>query len=217
SFDKLSDVSGTYVGLDFSGKYESGFAKYEVLNNSLVQQTPASIAQLNDIENRSFGFREMTYNAIIKGAKGIVMWGDGVAAADGKTLVFVESRAWWTDIPKLRRELDQLLPALEKPPSKNLALFTTDPEVRFDIRQLDNQFVLIMLNSGAAQKLVTFVSPTYRINQITNYFDDSTISRPGTNSFSLTIPAHSTAVYSLSASEVKLEGLPPAPLPPTFN
>lgn len=216
-FDKLSDVSGTYVGLDPKEGYESGFAAFEIFRYSENQLTPASIAQLNDIADKPYGLRERIYNAITKDAKGIVVWGDGIQSEDNKGLKFVESRTWWADVPNLRREIDLLLPVLQQPSSSQFQLASNDPEIRYDIKQLQGRFILILLNPGSNSKSVAFSSSSHRIDEISHFFDDATLNHPRNSDFNLELAAHSTAVYRLAATESAQNNPAAAPMPPTFN
>lgn len=217
ALDKLSDVSGTYVGLDPKGGYESGFAAFEILRYSESQQTPASIAQLNDIADKPYSLRERVYNAITKGAKGIVVWGDGIQSEDKKELKFVESRTWWADVPKLRRELDLLLPVLQQPSPSQFQLASNDPEIRYDIKRMQDNFILILLNPGTKSKSVMFYSSSHRIDEISDFFGSSTLISPKNRVFNLELAPHSTAVYRLAATESAQNGPISAPMPPSFN
>ena len=217
ALDKLSDVSGTYVGLDPKESYESGFAAFEILRYSENQQTPASIAQLNDIADKPYSLRERVYNAITKGAKGIVVWGDGIQSEDKKELKFVESRTWWADVPELRRELDLLLPVLQQPSSSQFQLASNDPEIRYDIKRMQDNFILILLNPGTKSKSVMFSSSSHRIDEISAFFGSSTLISPKNRVFNLELAPHSTAVYRLAATESAQNGPISAPMPPSFN
>lgn len=200
-FSPFSDVAGTYVGYDsalpMSGRY-ANVGRFEVLQSLEKQRTPVSIAQLNSVEDTEHGFRLRVYDALIKGAKGIVYWGDDDPLVMG-TNDRVENREWWDDVPNLREELDELLPILKQPHWTTWTAASSDPNILFGTRDYDDEGYLIVANPQATPSKVTFtlsgLSPTEAWDFL---HEDAFVTLVQGGQFTVMLPAHSTAVYRLS-------------------
>lgn len=193
AFYSLSDVAGTYV--DFDTTESAG--NFEVLQNLPGQRTPASIAQINEVENTSYGFRLRVYDALIRGARGIVYWGDGKDNVADEVR-HVEYQAWWCDVKKLRREIDQLLPLLKQPYGVSWTAASSDADILVGRRDLNGEGYLIVANPKGTATRVVFTLSGITPSEVWNYFDDTFIALVQGGQFTVDLPAHSTAVYRLS-------------------
>ena len=104
----LIDVTGTYIpdeqGTDDRGAVGNSH-RFVILDNIHLQRCPAVIAQMNS--GIGHNFRARLYNAISKGAKGMVFWVDcasGCFADYGGFIPPIENQPWWADFPRIRRE-----------------------------------------------------------------------------------------------------------------
>ena len=112
---RLSDVCATYTGYASGNMMENGTDRIDLLQYAQKQDTPVSIAQINEVEETIYGMRMRVYYALIHGAKGVTWWGDGFApGVDMDVTKLAENRAWWSDIPNLRNEIDQMMPLIRQ-------------------------------------------------------------------------------------------------------
>ncbi|MFA6100605.1 MAG: carbohydrate binding domain-containing protein [Victivallaceae bacterium] len=185
---RLSDVCGTYYGMDGTAM-ESGPYKFDVLQYLQKQDIPASVNQINNVENTSYGMRMRIYYGLINGAKGFIWWGDCVARA--------ETCAWWSDIQYLRSEIDQMLPVLKQPHWTNWSATCSDSSILFNTRDYQSNGYMIVMNPGSSSIQATFTLSGYAATEVWNYFNSSLVTAVASNQFTVTLPAHSTAVYRL--------------------
>ena len=189
----LSDVVGTYLGLDnTSSAFETVPYRFDILHYLEKQDIPVSIAQLNYVENESYGFRLRTYNSLINGAKGISWWGD--------TRDFAETQNWWQDIRVLRQEIDQLLALLATPHWTDFTLASSAPEIKFNTRQLNHEGYVILLNNEDVTISTTFTLDNldYTSDQIVDALTGQVVASVVANQYSVSIPANSTAIYRIN-------------------
>jgi hypothetical protein len=189
---RLSDVCGTYTGFD-AVNYESGFGKMEVLQYLEKQDIPVGIANLNYIEDTSYGFRLRLYYALILGAKGIFWWGDTVKHA--------EDYAWWSSISTLRNEVDALMPIIRQPHWTDWIVTCSNGKVFYSTRDLSGDGYMIVMNPEESSSQVTFTLDGIVVDEVLNYFDGSPIASVAHDQFTVTLPAHSTAVYQLVGND----------------
>jgi Carbohydrate binding domain len=186
--ERLSDVCGTYTGFD-TVNYESGYSKFKILQSLEKQTTPVSIAQLNYVEDETYGFRLRLYYALIMGAKGIVWWGDTVALA--------ETYDWWDSIEDLRTEVDALMPIIKQPHWTSWSVSSSDSKILFGTRDYNDDGYMIVMNSEDTSSLITFTLSDLDTTEVWNYFDDKFVSSVSDDKFTVLLAANSTAVYRL--------------------
>ena len=191
-FNDMVDVCGTYINRD-------NLHSFDLLTNMPHQTVPSSIAQINDVENVPHGFRVRVYDALIKGAKGIVWWGDGQVQPNGTTKEYVEQLAWWPDVANIRQEIEQLLPVISSSGIVDWGVEITSSETRYSVREKDGVGYLILLNPTSDSKSVEFYISGRYFAYWQDFFD------PGENIFAmadypmqLTIPAYSSRVIKLT-------------------
>jgi hypothetical protein len=193
SFYSLSDVAGTYVNFN-SDKTAGGFETLQFLPG---QRTPASIAQINDVENVEHGFRMRVYDALIKGARGIVHFGDGLPEVPDEDR-HLELKEWWGEVPDLRREIDQLVPLLKQPFGVSWSATSSNSEILVGRRDLNGDGYLIVANPKGSDTKVTFTLTGIVPSEVWNYFDDAFVTLVQDGKFTVMLKAHSTVVYRLS-------------------
>lgn len=201
-FTDWSDVVGTYV--DFNRTRDGG-GGLEVLQNLERQSTPVSIAQLNQVEEQSYAFRLRVYDALIRGARGIVYWGDD----DDKIPALIrriENRPWWSDVATLRTEIDRLQPILKQPHWTNWSATSSDTNILFGTRDYGGEGYLIVANPQASSATVTFTLNGLFALEVWDYFDQAFVAPIVGGQFAVALPAHGTAVYRLSYHEALANG-----------
>ncbi len=185
---RLSDVCGTYYG-PAGAAMESGPYCFDVLQYLQKQDIPASINQINNVENTSYGMRMRIYYGLINGAKGFIWWGDSVARA--------ETCSWWNDIQSLRSEIDRMLLVLKQPHWTSWSATCSDSSILFNTRDYQSNGYMIVMNPGSSSIQAIFTLSGYAAAKVYNYFDNSLVAAVASNQFTVTLPAHSTAVYRL--------------------
>ena len=191
-FNDMVDVCGTYVNRD-------NLHSFDLLANMPHQTVPASIAQINDVENEPYGFRLRVYDALIKGAKGIVWWGDGKVQPDDTTTKHVEQLEWWPDVVNLRNEINQLLPILKTPSWTDWEAVSNQAEIVFTKREKDGVGYLILLNPTSDSKNAEFDISGRHFAYWQDFFDPSEkFFAMADYPMQLTIPPYSTKVIKLS-------------------
>lgn len=183
-FSDLSDVSGTYVGT----KQQTGFGKFETLLNLQASTVPASIAQINDVENTSYGFRLRVYDALIKGARGIMYFGDH--------FTHVDTLNWWDDVPILAAEVAAIRPILRQPYWTTWNATTNNAAVLIGSRDWEGDGYLLVANTGPTAE-VTFTLDGLEATDVLYAFLNYPITEVEDGQFTLEMEGYSTLVLRL--------------------
>jgi hypothetical protein len=118
AYGDLVELVGVYIGSNSAGA--SGVpAGLAILDNAQGQRHP-TFAQINPSQT-AFGMRSSIYRFIIGGARGFSFWRDIVPNASDQDkyaqwgVVPIEQTDWFAELPKVRAEIDQILPILRQP------------------------------------------------------------------------------------------------------
>jgi len=204
AFNNLSevptDVSGTYVGTDIPGTSASGVGRFEILQNLEKQTVPVSIAQINEVDETDYGFRLRVYDALIKGARGI-MWLGNSETDDVPGRSPVEDRPWWDDVPNLSHELEEMIPILKEPHWTSWSATSSDASVKVGTRTHQGEGYMIVVNPQNSSTTATFSLTGVAATQVYDYFNHGLVATISAGQFSVTLQPHSTAVYRLAFPE----------------
>lgn len=212
----LSDVVGTYVGTPvFTGNNSTqyAFSPLGVLQNVEGQTNPVVIAQFNDIAGTG-EMRQRLYDSIISGARGMGFWRDCfstscLTAPDMQSLIQknllgpVDGRAWWSDFPNLRREIDSLMPLIRQPHWTTWSATLNSNAVLAGTRDYQGEGYLFVVNQTTSPVLLSanLQGMTYTPTKVVDFFTGQTVAQISNNSFSFTVPAigikSGTGVYRL--------------------
>lgn len=192
----LVDVSGTYFGgtaADTGGAGQGGEADYFMLAHLEKQTSPASFAQFNGV-NGAGEMRMRLYNAIILGAKAMGYWRDSFHASTDQSYPDVgpvDKKAWWPDVPNLRREIDILLPLIRTPHWTSWTARSDQPDkVRIGTRNHQGACYLILVNQTPVPQTVVIQLDKlpYVATEVWGVFDEKKVATISGDSFSITLP-----------------------------
>ena len=202
--ERMTNIVGGYMGQGNSGGWPDGLT---ILNNIEKQTNPVVIGQINlygaDLLSPTV-WRRRFYDIILSGGKGIGWWRDCVSSTcpsySAYGLVPFEQTGLFKELPKLRREIDQLLPIIREPDWTKWSFSSSDSSVRYGTREHAGEGYLIVINTKDSPVTTTFSTTNlpYIPVAVNDYFTGSTIAPYASNSsFTVTLPANATAVYRL--------------------
>ena len=193
----MTDITGSYVTQDTSASYPDetrGALKLVTLDNIEQQQNPVVVAQINN--GVGMLFRPRVFSAIAKGAKGIGFWRDGGSAPD------ITTQPWWSDLPNIRNEIDQLLPIIQMPHWTTWSLTSNNSLTDFGTRDYQGKGYVIATNEQSTAQSVTFTISNlpYAASAVRNFFTNEIESDIYSNQLTVTSPACGTKVYVLESN-----------------
>ncbi|MHB9139903.1 MAG: LamG domain-containing protein, partial [Victivallaceae bacterium] len=153
------------------------------------QKNPVVMAQIN--HGVGMLFRPRVFTAIAKGAKGIGFWKDDIdGGSQGSDAIPIENQPWWSDLPNIRNEIDQLLPIIRMPHWTDWSLSSNNSLTDFGTRDYQGK--------GAAQSVTfTITSLPYAATAVRNFFTNEIEAQISSNQFTVSIPAYGSKVYVL--------------------
>jgi hypothetical protein len=205
SKDTLTDVVGSYMGRGYTGG-GSGSNNLTILKNSEQQVSPVVVGQMNmgygEILS-SAAWRGRFYQMIIAGGKGMGWWRDCVPADCHDYLVPFAQTGLYNELPKLRREIDAMMPIIREPEWTDWSFASSDATLRYGTREHNGEGYLIVLNTQDAP-VTTTLSTTdlpYVPTLVADYFTNSQVTTYANSQFTITLEANATAVYKLPRPE----------------
>ncbi|MCD6497898.1 MAG: hypothetical protein J7M25_06270 [Deltaproteobacteria bacterium] len=180
----LIDVTGTYMSRSVDG--------FQVQDMVGAQSVPPSIAQIQlGIGER---FRPSLFAAIAVGARGMGHWRDRYGTDP------VEGRAWWSQLPQIRRDIDAMLPLIRTPHWTDWSL-TCDggPDVTVGTRTMDCRGYVIAANASQDEVTMTchISGLAYQVTKVVDFFSGDDLGTVTDGQFSLTIEAYGRTVVRL--------------------
>jgi hypothetical protein len=185
-YNSLVNSVGTYTG--------NGYNRFVTIANTEQQQNPMGLGVTSATTPEAL--RSEVYQVLIAGGKGIAFYKDPFHVAPFGP---VSSLPMWQEVPKLRSEIDQLLPVLRQPHWTSWKADASDSRILVGTRDYNGEGHLLMLNP-TDQPLTFQVSlsglsylPTTAVNFFTGAIATSVLG----SQLSVTLPAYGTAVYRL--------------------
>lgn len=189
--------------------------RFSILGNLQGQTIPTGLGVISE-EATAAGLRRQVYQALIAGVKGIAYFKDGGCyenynGADGPNGVGcadMSQREAWAEFPKLRQEIDKLMPVIRQPLSTNWAVgLKSSPgpsPIQVGKRDVSGVPVLILLNtsSNSVSSLATFAALAGKPAAVYDYFTGKKIASVNRTpaqlyQFSFALGPNQTAVYKL--------------------
>jgi hypothetical protein len=200
-YDALADSIG-----DFSAdegtllRRQSSAQRFGVLDRIEGQTNPLGFGIISRTASAS-GVRQEVYQLLIAGMKGIGYYRDGTT--DGQTPIpsdDITTRECWAEFPRLRQEIDQLLPLIRQPKETAWNVTPSSTDILFGKRDYQNEGYLFLVNKSPNAATVSFrVSGlSYAPQSVADYFTGSGIGSVQNGSFSLSFAPYQTKVVRLS-------------------
>ena len=192
---RMTDIIGSYVTADTVTTYPDetrGALKLITTGNVEQQKNPVVIAQINS----GAQFSPRVFNAIANGAKGIGFWKDGGSAGA------IENQPWWSDLPNIRHEIDQLLPIIQTPHWTSWSLSSNNSLADFGTRDYQGEGYVIATNEQSTAQSVTctIAGLPYTATAVRNFFTNEIEAYININQFNITVPACGSKVYVLESN-----------------
>jgi hypothetical protein len=158
--DYINSTSG-YNDVTPSGNNDGTPAGLKILANIEGQSAPL-FAQINPSAGANTPMRKKIYESLIGGAKGFSFWRD-IAPADPNAAKYIqygaipiENTPWYTDLPVVRKEVEQLLPVFRQPNWVNWKVQPSDSSVLYGSRDYNGEAYIILVNDGMTSSPVHF-------------------------------------------------------------
>ncbi|HHH37877.1 MAG TPA: hypothetical protein ENK77_04610 [Epsilonproteobacteria bacterium] len=188
NYNKRIDFTGTYAAED---RFETDRTNALVTLNETENQTqPAIIAQLNrGVDNN---FRPILFGAIAKGARGMGYWKDGGSVGD------IAKRPWWDELPKIAKEIEQMMPLIRADHKTSWSATCTHDKLIYGSRTVGEDHYMIIANPTRKTIDASFDLQNYqgKASVIADYFTKNRIGKLKEGTFSLTMPPQSTKVIA---------------------
>ncbi len=189
-YNKRIDFTGTYVAQDH---YDTDTTNaFTALNQTQNQTQPAVIAQINRGVGKNF--RAILFAAIAKGAKGMAYWRDGGSVGD------IEKRDWWSDLPKISKEIKAMMPLIIATHKTKWNVQSDEKKFIYGTRFVYENAYMIISNIAYTDKTAEFTIKDLPYNAIgvLDYFTNEEIAKIKNGKFSISIKAHGSKVIKLA-------------------
>ncbi|MEO5367406.1 MAG: hypothetical protein H7831_13865, partial [Magnetococcus sp. WYHC-3] len=208
AYTRYVDLVGDYVGPSTglsTGGFDGGPRGLKILDNIEGQSAPL-FAQINPQSDGSTKMRELIYQYFIGGAKGFSFWKDATSSnpryttfPDPEGLIPIEQTSWYTELPKVRQEVEQLNHVFRQPHWVNWTVQSSDSFVTMGGRDYQGEAYLILINEGGVTSPVQFdVSGlTYTPSAVQDAFTGENVASFNGGSFSYSFGGKETAVLRL--------------------
>jgi hypothetical protein len=208
AFASLADVTGDYLRdrqtQSYLGPQQTTRQRFAVLDNLQEQRIPPAIGIISE-EETAAGVRRLVYEHLMAGGKGIAYFRDGAfydyngdrhsPAAKDVTL-----RQCWQEFPRLRSEIDRLLPLIRQPHWTAWKLTSSSDKLAWGTRDLNGEGYVLLLNPTAVDVTASFCVQQlgYVPVAVVDYFSNKEVAPLTSSRFTVTLPAYQTAVYRLA-------------------
>jgi hypothetical protein len=207
-FNDLADVVGDYLRDEHVNKYlglqQNTLQRFAILHHLENQRNPVTIGIISE-EETAEGVRALVYEHLIAGGKGIAYFRDGNSYdyngdKHSKAATDITYRACWQEFPKLRREVDALLPLIRQSTWTRWGLICGDPEIIWGTRELGGEGYVLLVNPSPNEKHCTFTIKNlpYAPIRVQDYFSQVELSPVNGSRFTIHLAAHATAVVKLA-------------------
>jgi hypothetical protein len=203
----MVDIVGDYIRdpqtASYLGPSQSIVERAAVTRGIEGQPAPFTIGVVSE-EAYAVNLRRLVYETLIAGGHGIAYYRDGShfmyngnpssPAADNIAL-----RNCWPEFPKLRSEIDKLMPLLATPVTTSWSAGAGNTAAVIGTRTYNGEGYLILVNPTGAPLNITF-TPTglgYSPASVIDFFSGATVTAITGGSFTITLAANQTAVYRL--------------------
>lgn len=196
---EIVEVTGTYFwssGAEDSGRANGniGTDAFELLQKIEGQTIPVTFAQLNEV-NGAGAMRRRLFQSIIGGAKGMAYWRDCFnsrcrAEFEPDFARPIDEQAWWPDIPRLRTEVDAMLPLIRQSVATDWTVVSSDPDIVHRVVDYEGEGYMILLNLSSEERVTTFdvARSPYRALGVADYFSGAQIVDIADGRFAVAVP-----------------------------
>jgi hypothetical protein len=207
-FAGMADVTGDYLRDRHThavhGPQQTTRERYAVLDHIEQQRLPPTIGIISE-EETAEGVRRLVYEHLIGGGKGIAYFRDGAfydynGDRNSPAAKDVTLRKCWSEFPKLRAEIDRLMPLIRRPHWAAWKLTTPESALEWGMRDYQNEGYVLLLNPTKADVTATFT--IHKLGYVpaaaVDYFTGKTIAAVRDSKFAITLPANQSTVIRLS-------------------
>jgi hypothetical protein len=210
SFASLADVTGDYLRdrrtQSYLGPQQTTRQRFAVLDNLQQQRIPPAIGIISE-EETAEGVRRLVYEHLMAGGKGIAYFRDGAfydynGDRNSPAAKDVTLRKCWSEFPKLRAEIDHLMPLIRRPHWTAWKLTTPESALEWGTRDYQNEGYVLLLNPARSDVTATFAihKLDYAAASAVDYFTGEEIAPVRSAKFTITLPANQTAILRLARS-----------------
>ena len=194
----ITDIVGSYI----DGTSKDSMDILLRLDNLEKQQNPLGGAFVIS-QGIGLKFRPRVFNAIAHGAKSVSFFMDRYdlfpVNDNATSYKDVTAQLWWSDLPNIRREIDQLMPIIRQPHWTSWQLSSNNSLVNFGTRDYNGEGYIIATNEDNSDLPVTFSLKglPYTPTTVKNFFTRAIEAQVTGSQFTVTIPAYGSKVYVL--------------------
>lgn len=184
----FQDLTGTYATV-------AGKTGHVVLDNLHNQKTPVTIAQFN---NRGKDLRADFWAHVARGARGMGYYRD-----KGELNPPVEQTAWWDDFPKIREEVDALLPVLRQKHWVDWSIRANPEDTQYGVREFLGEAYFIIANptDTAINPSLSMGNFPYIGKDVRDAITNEVVASFAGNSFDLRVEPWDARIVKVTRSE----------------
>jgi hypothetical protein len=208
AFASMADITGDYLRDQHTHSYlrpqQTTRQRFAVLDHIEKQPLPFTIGIISE-EETAEGVRRLVYEHLMTGGKGIAYFRDGAfyeynGDRNSPAAKDVTLRKCWSEFPKLRAEIDRMMPLIRQPHWTAWKLTTPATGLEWGTRDYQNEGYVLLLNPTAAEVTATFTVQQlgYVPASAVDYFTGKEIAPVKSSKFTITLPANQTAVVRLT-------------------
>jgi len=199
----LVEIVGDYIGGDETGGADGAPEGLEILDN-VEGQTATLLGQINPTQTAGT-MRVAIYRIVIGGGKGWSFWRDISPDAPDRDdylaygVVPIEESEWFTALPVIRDEIEQLLPVIREPHWTGWSVTADAASIAVGTRDHDAEGYVIAVNeaSSAVTATLTIEGLPYAPVSVLDYFSGAEAAELSGSSFTIALEGHGTAVVRL--------------------
>jgi hypothetical protein len=196
NYNDLADSVGDYGNAEgrTSLSKQSTRQRFYLLRHLQGQQNPVGIGVISGVTD-PVELRQSVYQLLLAGAKGIAYYRDGSGV--DRERPDITRLGIWQEFPRLRREIDRLLPILREPDA-DTPTPCSNPLVIATAKQHDQKSYLLLVNPTDASQSAEFTmaGPNAGDQEIRDFFSGEKIAVSSKGRFQWTMAPHQVAVLS---------------------
>ena len=189
-YDGQVDSVGDYVTGDRDGSL--------ILDNVERQTIPLGIGVISqnpDLSNNAGQFRRQVYRHLIQGGKGIAWYRDGNGSDNANP--DVTTLPMWSEVPKIKSEIDQMLPLLRQKHWTAWRATGDNPSILIGTRDYNGRGHLILQNWEGTDQTVVIALDGLTATTAVDYFSGTGAASITGGQLVLTLPAYGSKVLRL--------------------
>jgi hypothetical protein len=204
----MVDMVGDYIRdpqtASYLGPSQSILERATIIRDIAGQTVPYTVGVISE-EAYAVNLRRLGYENLIAGGHGFAYFRDGAhyqynGDPNSPAANNIALRDCWPEFPKLRSEIDDLMPLLATPVTTTWTASPSSSAIVVGTRTYNGEGYLILVNTTSSALTVQFTLSGlgYSPSALIDYFSGATITAISGYSFTITLSANATGVFRLA-------------------